>query len=295
MKNQNHLKAWIILGVYLIATCSFLLWGYAVQAPAVKQQEFPFSVTYSYLGETETISGVYVAEYYPDAKYIGDDDISWNGYVKDRDRLEGDYFVVADGDCWAYSINLNFKPGYFMGDPAYAEYVCQPTGQYNSYDSVEEIVTDITDPAELEALDFSIVSWAYPVPIENSFSFGGVCLSSEATMYTAIIAVVALVLSLILIRKEPTVAYSKMDKFSIIFNFAVAIFAFPLILIVSALSEIVADASFWQQILYLTPALTAVGIAASLTLRRLGNKVVGFFIQFAAPAYFAVMILLDSF
>ena len=294
MKTKNQLKAWVILGVYLIATCTLLLWGYSVQAPKVKRQEFPFAITYSYQGETETLSGAYVSEYVRDAKYIGEDSVRWSGYIKDHDMLAPDYYTIADDDGQLFSINLNFEPGYLMGDPVYAGMVCQPTGQYNSYDDAQGIGITITDPAELERLGFSVVSWEYPEPIENAFHFGGVCLSSEATVYTTAIAVVTLLLCMILIRKEPELIYSKIDKFSIVFNFAVAIFAFPFILVASALSEIVADASIWQEILYLTPALTALGIAASLTLRRLGHRIVGFFIQFAGPVCFALMILLSE-
>ena len=291
MKTKNHLKAWIILGIYLAATCVLLFLGYSVKKPSVERHEFPFSITYSYQGKNETLSGVYAGEYVCDAKYIGDDSVAWFGYIEDHDRLALDYYVVEDFEDRAYSINLNIKTGYLMGDPAYAGYVCEPSAQYNSFDGTNETI--ITDPAELEQLGFSLVSWEYPEPIENTFSFGGIRLSSEGTAYTSIIAVAALLLSMILIRKDPKLAYGKLDKISIVLNFAVEIFAFPYILVVSMLSEIVADASFWQQILYFSPAMTTVCVAASLTLRRLGYKHGGFWIQFVGPAVFALCILIE--
>ena len=150
----------------------------------------------------------------------------------------------------------------------------------------------VTDPAELEMLGFSIVNWEYPKPIENAFSFGGISLSSEATMYTAIIAIAALLSCMILIKKDKELVYGKLDKVSIVLNVLIAIVAFPFIFIVSALSEIVADASVWQQILYFTPALTVLGIGASVALRRLGCKRTGFGIQFAGPLIFALLILI---
>lgn len=47
-----------------------------------------------------------------------------------------------------------------MGDPRYADSVCQPTGVCHGAEK-----TSITDPAELERLGFSLVSWEYPAPI----------------------------------------------------------------------------------------------------------------------------------
>ncbi len=293
MKTKNHLKAGVIFGLYLIATCALLFLGYSVQRPTVERQEFGFSITYSYQGKTETISDVHVGELVRKEKYIGDDSLAWFGYIKDHDRLSHDYYRVVDLGEQVFSINLNIEPGYLMGDPAYAGTVCMPTAQYNSFDGTEEIV--ITDPAQLQQLGFSVVSWAYPEPIVNAFSFGGIRLSSEASVYTAAIAVSALLLCMLLVRKDPNLVYGKLDRISAVLNFVEAIFVFPFILIISALSELVADASIQQQIFYFTPALTVFGLAASLTLRRLGQKHPGFWIQFTGPAVFVLLLLIERF
>jgi hypothetical protein len=73
---KNCRKAKLILVVYLIATLALLFFGYSVQEAKVVQQEFPFTITYSYQGETKTISDVYVGEYVRSAKYIGDDSVA---------------------------------------------------------------------------------------------------------------------------------------------------------------------------------------------------------------------------
>lgn len=286
MKRKNAMKAWIILGVYLAATCVLLLFGYSIQKPAVAQQEFPFTITYSYQGKTETISDIYVAEYALANKYIGDEPTAWYGYVKDRNRLESDFYRIGEQDGKHFSINLNMEPGYLMGDPRYADSVCQPTGVCHDGDE-----TDITDPAELEQLGFSLVSWEYPAPIENTFSFGGISLSSEATMYTAVMAVATLLACMILIRKDPEISYGVLDKVSVAVNVLVAVFAFPFIFITASLSEILADVTLWQQIFYLTPAITVLGIAASVALRRMGQKYISFGIQLAGPVLFALLLL----
>ena len=256
MKKNNRLKAWLIWGIYIAATCALILGCYSVQKPAVQQQEFPFTITYSYQGKTETISDVYVAEYTRVAKYIGDEPLAWYGYVKDKDRLAADFYRIAEKDGEAYSINLNIEPGYIMGDPRYAGMVCQPSGVYHGVDE-----TRVTDAAELEKMGFTILDWEYPDPIDNSFFFGGISLSSEATLLTAAIALAALLACLVLIKKERRSAYGGINKVSIVLNYLVIIVAFPFILITSALSEIVADASALQQVLYLSPALTEIGRA----------------------------------
>ena len=290
MNAKNLKKAKIILVVYLIAMLALLLLGYSVRSPKIAQQEFPFSITYSYLGETETISGTFVGEYVRKAKYLGDDSVAWHGYIKDHDRLESDFYRIMEIDGQAFSINLNIEPGYLMGDPKYADSVGQPSGVCHSFDGTNEIT--VTDPAELEKLGFSIVNWEYPKPIENAFSFGGISLSSEAAVYTAIIAIAALLACMILIKKDKEMKYGNLDKVSVVLNFLIAIVAFPFILMLSMLSEIVADTSIWQQFLYVAPALTVLGIGASVTLRRLGCKRTGFGIQFAGPLIFALLILI---
>ena len=290
MNTKNFKKAKLILVVYLIATLSLLFLGYSVQKPRVARQEFPFSISYSYQGETKTISDVYVGEYARGAKYLGDDAVAWYGYIKDHDRLESDFYRLAEVNGKAFSINLNIEPGYLMGDPKHAVSVCQPTGVCHQFDGTNNIA--VTDPAELAELGFSIVSWEYPTPIENSFSFGGISLSSEATIYTAAIAVLALLACMILIKKDKEMKYGNLDKVSVVLNFLIAIVAFPFILMLSLLSEIVADTSIWQQFLYVTPALTVLGIGASVALRRLGCKRTGFGIQFAGPLIFALLILI---
>ena len=292
MNTKNLKKAKIIFVIYLIATLALLFLGYSVQKPKVAQQEFPFTITYSYQGETQTISDVYLGEYVRSAKYLGDDSLAWYGYIKDHNRLESDFYRIGEINGQAFSINLNIEPGYLMGDPKFAGSVCQPTGVCHSFDGTNEIT--VTDPAELEKLGFSIVNWEYPKPIENAFSFGGISLSSEATIYTAAIAVLALLACMILIKKDKELTYGTLDKISILLNILVIVIGFPFILIVSSLSEILAEVSPIQQLLYFSPALTVIGIAASVTLRRMGHKNLGFLIQFAGPAVFALSILIEN-
>lgn len=289
MKTQTGKKACILLGIWLILNTALLLLGYSVQKPVLEQQEFPFSVTYSYQGEIKTISDVYVAEYELDAQYIGDDAIGWYGYVKDRNRLESDFYRIGESEEKIFSIDLNLEPGYLMGDPQYADSVCQPSASVIYTDE-----TVITDPAELKQLGFYLVNWEYPEPVENSFSFGGISLSGEATMYTSVISVLFLVITLVLIRKDPETRLGLLDKISVGINLVIAFAAFPFILAVSLLSEILADVTFGQQLLYLAPALTVLGLTASVILRRMGLKIISFWVQFTGPAVFVLTLISEE-
>ena len=289
MKRQIPRAAWIILALHLSATALLLCFGYGIQKPAVQKQEFPFTITYTYQGQQQTISEVYVAEYSPFAKYLGDRPLAWFGYRLDQDRLESDFIRIAQNDTHAFSIDLNLEPGWLMGDLADAD--CAPSGLAIRL----EDGTRITDPEALEQLGFRLEGWTYPQPIENRFSFGGFSLSSEAVLYTSAIAIAALVLCLIFVKKDRAQMGGALNKLGIALELLVIAVAFPFMLILSTLSEILGDTSALQQLLYLTPAMTVTGVGASMVLRRRGYALPGLLIQLAGPAVFALTVLIGEY
>ena len=289
MKIKTVRNAKIILVVYLITLCAFLIYGYSVQKPEIRRQEFPFTITYSCQGKTETISDIYVGEHIPVAKYIGDNSVVWYGYVKDRNRLEADFYRIGELEGKSFSINLNLNPGYLMGDPNHAGTDCAPTIVCHCWDGTNETV--IEDPEELAQLGFSLVSWEYPEPIENSFSFGGISLSSEATMYTAAISILALLACMFLTRRDRDLVYGKVEKLSIVVNFLLAFVVFPFVLLLAMLSEIVAEVTFGQQMMYLSPALTVLLVAVSTVMRRCGSGKNSLLVQLLGFALIVVVIL----
>ena len=289
MKRQIPRAAWIILALHLSATALLLCFGYGIQKPAVQKQEFPFTITYTYRGQQQTISEVYVAEYSPFAKYLGDRPLGWFGYRLDQDRLESDFIRIAQSDTHAFSIDLNLEPGWLMGDLAYAD--CAPSGLAIRL----EDGTRITDPEALEQLGFRLEGWTYPQPIENRFSFGGFSLSSEAVLYTSAIAIVSLVLCLIFVKKDRTQMGGALNKLGIALELLVIAVAFPFMLILSTLSEILGDTSALQQLLYLTPAMTVSGVGASLVLRRRGYALPGLLMLLIGPVLFALAVLIGQY
>ena len=289
MKRQIPRAAWIILALHLSATALLLCFGYGIQKPAVQKQEFPFTITYTYQGQQQTISEVYVAEYSPFAKYLGDRPLAWFGYRLDQDRLESDFIRIAQNDTHAFSIDLNLEPGWLMGDLADAD--CAPSGLAIRL----EDGTRITDPEALEQLGFRLEGWTYPQPIENRFSFGGFSLSSEAVLYTSAIAIVSLVLCLIFVKKDRAQMGGALNKLGIALELLVIAVAFPFMLILSTLSEILGDTSALQQLLYLTPAMTVAGVGASMVLRRRGYALPGLLMLLIGPVLFALAVLIGQY
>ena len=289
MKRQIPRAAWIILALHLSATALLLCFGYGIQKPAVQKQEFPFTITYTYRGQQTTISEVYVAEYSPFAKYLGDMPLGWFGYRLDQDRLESDFIRIAQNDTHAFSIDLNLEPGWLMGDLADAD--CAPSGLAIRL----EDGTRITDPEALEQLGFRLEGWTYPQPIENRFSFGGFSLSSEAVLYTSAIAIVSLVLCLIFVKKDRAQMGGALNKLGIALELLVIAVAFPFMLILSTLSEILGDTSALQQLLYLTPAMTVTGGGASMVLRRRGYALPGLLMLLIGPVLFVLAVLIGQY
>lgn len=291
MKKHIPRLAWIILALHLIATALLLIFGYGVQKPAVQKQEFPFTITYTHQGEQKTISKVFVAEHTGFAKYLGDRPLAWFGHIQDQDMLAPDFIRIAEDDSYALSINLNLEPGWLMGDSDYAGVTCAPSGLAIRLADGHRI----TEPEELEALGFRLEGWEYPQPIENRFFFGGFSLSSEAVLYTSAIAITALVLSLIFVEKDPEQMGRKLNIIGVAMNLLIGVFAFPFILIVSTLSEILGETTVLQQLMYLAPALTVTCVSASVVLRRRGYTMPGFLIQFIGPVLFALVVLIEQY
>ena len=87
----------------------------------------------------------------------------------------------------------------------------------------------------------------------------------------------------------------KLNIIGVAMNLLIGVFAFPFILIVSTVSEILGDTSVLQQLLYLAPALTVTCVSASVVLRRRGYTMPGFLIQFIGPVLFALVVLIEQY
>ncbi len=126
---------------------------------------------------------------------------------------------------------------------------------------------------------------------ENQFSSDILFSRGQAVISPVVIAITALLACMILIKRDEEMVYRSIDKASIALNFLIAILAFPFIFMASLHSEMVAVTSVWQQILYFTPALTVLGIVASVAMRRCGYGLHSLLIQFIGPILFAIVLL----
>lgn len=116
-----------------------------------------------------------------------------------------------------------------------------------------------------------------------------------AILSVSVIAIAALLLCMIFVERDWDQTGTILDKIGLVMNLLVVAFAFPFILIVSTLSEILGETSALQQVLYLTPALTMTGVCVSVVLRRRGYSLWGFLIQFIGPAVFTLAVLIGKY
>ena len=110
-----------------------------------------------------------------------------------------------------------------------------------------------------------------------------------------LVGLLVILATVIFVRRDKSVPYKLLDKLSIFVNFAVLLVALPFIVLVTGMMQItVSGDELAYQILLCIPALTAFALAASIALRRCNYTKSGFFIQFAGPALFMLIVVLDA-
>ncbi len=158
-------KISILLIVLLLLSLCLTSCGVDVPRPEIKEGKFNISVTYEHNGEVKTASGVYVCEYEGVVWY----NVNSDSFVNWKESFEGD---IKDGgmipicntdDGGEILISLLLYPGYFMGDPEYADYtpviraeLCYPDEQ-------------IDDAERIAEYGVKVINCEYAKPIENTF------------------------------------------------------------------------------------------------------------------------------
>lgn len=162
----------LFVTVALLLALAFVLsgCGFTVPRPAIKTEEFNFSVTYEYKGEVNTVSGVYVCEYAGTSWTLdGGYGRDWTGYIKggdDNDQIILD--VVEGGD--EVILVLDLRPDYFMDDFNFDLYGI-PAPYIMIKDYTEEGIRFLHDPADVER-DYGakVISYEFDAPVENDYS-----------------------------------------------------------------------------------------------------------------------------
>ena len=79
MKNKKLFLPTIILVVAIFVTLVFSIISSIAKKPVVTEGEFPFSITYEYKGETNTLSGVYKCKFSGSSTIYDMHDRYWEG------------------------------------------------------------------------------------------------------------------------------------------------------------------------------------------------------------------------
>ena len=283
----------IAIGIIIAITANLLL--SMQKTPTVTNHDFDFSITYKLDGETKTINGVYSSRFTgfgansvdPLCRY-------YEGNYRVEGESDGDRcFTIAEKDGYELYIVALLNDYYLMGDEeneSYDSYTEGPTLEAEDKDGNQYDETELPD-----VFDAEIVSFEYPKPIENTFSFTGFSgLHTTGMGVMILVGILTLILCMIFVKKGDGVEYCVLDKVGFALNFAAMFFALPVMYLTSALIQAYPTGPDWIYQAYLCiPQIIPFSVAASLSLRRKGFRKSGFFIQFLALAIEVVIIVME--
>ena len=295
MKSKGLKIPAIIIAIGIIVAIAAGLLVSMQKTPAVTNHDFDFSITDKLDGETKTINGVYGSRFTgfgangvdPLCRY-------YEGTYTVEGETDGDRcFTISEKDGYTLYIVALLNDSYLFGDVENDSYESgheEPTLEAEDKDGYQY------DETELPAVfDAEIVSFEYPEPIENTFQFTGFSgLHATNTGVMTLVGILTLILCMIFVRKCDGVEYGVLDKIGIALNFAVMLFALPIIYIGAIFIQAFPTGPDWIYQAYLcVPQIAPFSIAASLALRRKGFRKSGFFIQFLAPAVEVIIAVLE--
>ena len=295
MKNKLRIPAMLFAIALVLAVVASLITNITV-TPAITQHDFPYSVTYTLNGETKTMEGIYRCSYagFPQGQDPTDRYYNKEYIVNGQPGLSHAYTIAEKDGAELYIVTL-FNDSYLMGDTKDWDYdTFQDDPYLEAIDKEGYPYEEGNMPAEFTA---EIVSWEYPEPVENDFTFSGFSmLHAESMLAMLAVGLLLIVACMICVKRDKTVPYKTLDKVSIVFNFVISLLGIPFITFVAAMLQIVLDTNGLEYQLYMCiPALTAFLVAASVALRRCGYTKAGFFVQFGGPVLFLLPMLMEPF
>ena len=287
MKNKRLNISVMIIAIGLVLSLVACLISNIIMEPTVTEQEFNYTITYKLNGETKTLEGVYTCRYSGYSKGQNPRDRYYTGeYTVDGQVTPGHTYTIAEKDGAELFIVMLLNNYYLMGDTKDMDYQAFLDDPY--LEAVDKEGYSNDEPTNASEFDAEIVSWEYPEPIENKFTFGGFALMHTGSMVAMlVVGLLTIVACLIFVKRDKTVPYKVLDKLSVFVNFAACFLAIPFITICTAFLELTMDGdALLYQIFLCIPAFTAFTVAASVALRRRGFTKTGFFVQFVGPALF---------
>ena len=290
MKNKKLVLPAIVLAVAILAIVVYSVVSSVAFKPTVTEGAFPFSITYELDGEKVTINDVYKAH------YVGND-----GYADTKGRVyvggivglgeENTIYTLKSDQNTRVELWTHFYADYLMGDPDGDYFDDEPFEPRIYYYDANE--TEYHDKETLAAQGVKLISFEYPTPIENAFVFSHLSYFSGAVVLpTLLIALLALLVTIIFVRKEKELKYKAIDIVSIVFNFIIGIAYMGFVTILALLIDIEGGGpELYYQITYFIPAVSVLCIAASVALRRKGHSVQSLIAEFVGPVVFVVYLI----
>lgn len=296
MKHQSLKIPSIIIAISLVLCLVVCLAAGVTKAPTITEHDFDYAATYQMDGETNIIEGTYRVRFVSTGGGSNPHDRYYEGYyLSDPTSGEPEEHIIAKKDGLTLRAVFIFTNDYLMGDGDAGEtyYSAIPTPYIAAYD---DMGVEYTDEETLKKFGVELLSWEVPQPIENSFSFNGfVMLHDDSMMLMLLVGVLTIVACMIFVKRDKSIPYKVLDKVSIVLNFLVVFVALPIMTLVVLLMPIYVSG---DEIIYkldlCVPVITVLSIAASLSLRRRGYSVTGFCVQFAGPALFVLLAVLES-
>lgn len=293
MKNKKLFLPAIILAVAILLTAAYSVISSIAKKPTVTEAEFPFTITYELDGARITIEDVYKVNY---VKNDEDDNHKGRVYVGKRLSSGEDdtNFILKQDENSRIELWTHFYADYLMGDSQYDYFddeAFEPEIYY--FDSQE---TEYHDEETLAAQGVKLISFEYPTPIENALVFSHVSYFSGAVVLpTLLIALLALIATIIFVRKEKELKYKAVDAISIVLNFIIGSVYLAFVTILALLIDIEGGGpEFYYQVLYFIPSFSLLCIAASVALRRKGYGVKSLIAELIGPAVFVVYLIICS-
>ena len=292
MKQKKIKTLFVILAVgLLMAIAASLLTG-IVKAPVFTEHDFSFAVTYQLDGETKTLDGVYRCRFQGNGTGDEPQERYYSGeHLTNSSEEHPEEYTIAQKDDLELCIVTYFSDRCLMGDADGRTFSFEP--YLAAFDRDR---TEYTDEETLSRFDAKILDWVGPEPIANSFRFAGFSKLHDVSMLVMLaVGMLTILVSMIFVKRESTVPYNTLDKFSIALNFVICFAAIPFMTILIALMQIVVSSSDpIYQIALCVPAITAFTLAASVALRRIRYTKTGFFLQLSGPVLFVLTLILSE-
>ena len=285
----------LILAVGLVLSLVVCLFTNIIMAPTVTEHDFKYSVTYKLNGETKTMEGIYQCTYEGYSEGEDPHDRYYNAeYIVDGQTTLSHSYTIAEKDGAKLYIVTVFNEYYLMGDKKNMDYEPFLEEPYLEAVDKEGYPYDETNmPSEFTA---EIVSWEYPEPIENKFTFEGFAMMHSGSMVAMlVVGLLTILAGIIFAKKEESLTYNTLDIFSIVLNAAICVLGIPFITITSAFFQLtISTDGFLYQLYMCVPALTAFAVAASIALRRKGFRMAGFLVQFVGPVLYIIPLIIEA-